>query len=91
MSPINHVGPGDAPTYMTYNQRNDSLPPDSDPRDGIHHPIFGIKLKDALDLDGVEAILVIRGEPFGTDPYGSTVDFLVAQLTGGGVTAGPSG
>jgi hypothetical protein len=68
---------------MTYSQRNEPLPPDADPRDGIHHPIFGIKLKEALDLAGIEAVLVIRGEPDGTDPYGSVVDFLAAKLTGG--------
>jgi acetyl esterase/lipase len=80
MSAINHVDPGDSPTYMTYNQENEPLPPDADPRDGIHHPIFGIKLKEALDLVGVEAVLVIRGEPEGSDPFGSMVDFLVAKL-----------
>jgi acetyl esterase/lipase len=80
MSAINHVGPGDTPTYMTYNQANDPLPPDADPRAGIHHPIFGIKLKEALDAVGVEAVLVIRGEPWGQDPYGSMVEFFVAKL-----------
>ena len=80
MSPINHVGLGDAPTYMMYNQRNEPLPPDADPRDGIHHPIFGIKLKEALDAVGVEAVLVIRGEPMGADPYGSMVDFFMVKL-----------
>lgn len=81
MSAINHVDPGDPPTYMTYNQENDSLPPNADPRAGIHHPIFGIKLKEALDAVGVEAILVIRGEAVDTDPYESLVNFLVAKLS----------
>jgi hypothetical protein len=80
MSPINHVSPGDPPTYMIYSQKNEPLPPDADPRDGIHHPVFGVKLKEALDAVGVEAILVIRGEAVGPDPYGSMVNFFREKL-----------
>lgn len=81
MSPINHVGPGDAVTYMTYAQGNDSIPADADPRVGIHHPIFGIKFKEALDAVGVENVLVVAGEAVGTNPYGSIAEFLIAHLT----------
>ncbi|NQV51279.1 MAG: alpha/beta hydrolase [Candidatus Marinimicrobia bacterium] len=80
MSAINHVSSLDPPIYMVYNQRNNPLASDAPPRDGIHHPMFGIKMKKALDEVGVEAVLVIRNEPETYDPYGSVVNFLVTKL-----------
>ncbi len=80
VSAINHATSDDPPTYMTYSQANAPLSPDASPAEGIHHPIFGIKLKEALDPLGVEAVLVIQGKPQGIDPYGSATVFLERKL-----------
>lgn len=81
MSAINHVTADDCPMYMTYGQANEPLPPDATPAAGIHHPMFGIKMKEALDAVGVEAVLRIQNVAMGGDPYGSPVKFFEAKLS----------
>jgi acetyl esterase/lipase len=80
VSALEHVTPGDSPAYMVYYQPNVRLPDDANPRDGGHHPAFGVKLKEALDAVGVEAIVVIQGRATSPDPYGSVVGFMVGRL-----------
>jgi len=80
VSAIEHVTPGDAPAYMVYYTPNTRLPDDANPRDGGHHPMFGVKLKEAMDPLGIEAIVVIQGQATGADPYGSVAGFLMEKL-----------
>lgn len=68
-SPINYAFSDDPPVYMYYPQSNLPLPPNSTGRQHIHHPKFGIVLKEKLDNLGVECILKFRkdypdGHPF---------------------------
>lgn len=84
VSALEHVTSDDTPAYMVYYQPNVRLPDDANPRDGGHHPAFGVKLKEALDAAGVEAIVVIQGRATSPDPYGSVVGFMLGWLEGGG-------
>ena len=68
MSPITHLNAGDPPVFQYYTEP-DSLPvPDDAPVGlGIHHPIFGHKLKSAMDKLGIECVdlhvVDIPGDP----------------------------
>lgn len=82
VSAIEHVTAEDSPAYMIYYQPNVRLPDDANPRDGGHHPIFGVKLKEEMDAAGVEAVVVIQGRATGPDRYGSLVAFMHSKLGG---------
>jgi hypothetical protein len=58
-SPYNHVDAHDPPLYMTYG--NDMTLPSKDAGHGIHHPLFGVKLKEKSDSVGHECYLLIKG------------------------------
>ena len=77
-SPINHLGAGDPPLLMTYDQ--DMELPARNPGHGIHHPLFGVRLKERADALGVECHLLAEGVEPGT--YGSAQDFLMDKLLG---------
>lgn len=79
LSAIDHLDKADPPIYLEYSQPNEPLGPNAPPPAGIHHPIFGIKVKEAMDDLRIEAVLVIQGEK-GNDPYGSIPDFFRAKL-----------
>ena len=46
---------------------------------GIHHPVYGLKMKERADRVGHECHLVIGGVSKSPD-YATRVDFLVAKL-----------
>lgn len=81
-SPITHVSPGDPPLFLNY-PRSPKLPAENSGH-GIHHPVFGVKMKEACDKAGVECHLVVEGEiqgsAEGTKPYKNSFDFLKAKL-----------
>lgn len=56
-SPINCVSADDPPVYLFYGEPRGPLPPDAKPGDGIHHPNFGLALKEKLDPLGIECII----------------------------------
>ena len=56
-SPINHVTADDGPVFLFYPQANDPLPLNPPGNLFIHHPRFGIVLKEKLDALGVECIV----------------------------------
>ncbi len=56
-SPVNHVSAGDPPVLMTYGG-NMKLPSE-DAGHGIHHPVYGVKLKEKADAAGCECHLLI--------------------------------
>jgi arylformamidase len=62
-SPLHHVSPGDPPLFMDY-PRSPELPAHG-PGHGIHHPVFGLMMKEACDRAGVECHLRIEGRPHG--------------------------
>lgn len=76
-SPINHVDSNDPPLFMTCSAEMDL--PSRDAGHGIHHPVYGVKLKEKSDLVGHECHLVIPG--YSESPkYADGTDFLVQML-----------
>ncbi len=76
-SPINHVNSGDPPLFMTCSAEIDL--PSRDAGHGIHHPSYGLKLKEASDRVGHECHLVIPGCSK-SERYADGDAFLVAKL-----------
>ncbi len=76
-SPINHVSSGDPPLFMSYG--GDMSLPSKDAGHGIHHPVYGVKMKEACDAAGVECHLLIPGT-FAPEDYANPNTFLIAKL-----------
>ena len=76
-SPYNHVDAKDPPLLMTYGA--DMTLPSKDAGHGIHHPVYGIKLKEKSDSVGHESHLLIPGTSK-SDKYANANDFLMAKL-----------
>ena len=76
-SPYNHLDENDPPLLMSYGN-NMRLPPE-DVGHAIHHPLFGVKLKEKADQLGHESHLLIQGVS-SSDQYSSPTEFLMAQL-----------
>ena len=76
-SPYNHVDAKDPPLFMTYG--NDMTLPSKDAGHGIHHPVYGVKLKEKSDSLGHECHLLIPGVSK-SEKYATPKDFLMAKL-----------
>lgn len=76
-SPINHVDSADPPLFIECNAEMDL--PSRDAGHGIHHPLFGVKLKKRSDEVGHECHLFIPGYSK-SGKYSSVNDFLMKQL-----------
>jgi arylformamidase len=76
-SPINHLDGKDPPLLMTYG--NDMTLPSKDAGHGIHHPVYGVKVKEKSDQLGHECHLLIMGVSK-SDKYSSVNEFLFAKL-----------
>jgi arylformamidase len=82
-SPLHHVSPGDPPLFMDYPQSPDL--PAQDAGHGIHHPLFGLMMKEACDRAGVECHLRIQGRPHaaaGGHAPAHAFEFLLGKLLG---------
>jgi arylformamidase len=76
-SPINHVDSHDPPLFMTCSAEMDL--PSRDAGHGIHHPVFGVKLKEKSDRVGHECHLLIPGFSQ-SERYADANEFLMAKL-----------
>jgi arylformamidase len=76
-SPYNHLDGGDPPLFMTYG--GDMTLPSKNAGHGIHHPVYGVKLKEKADAAGHECHLLIPGVSK-SDKYSSANDFLMSKL-----------
>ena len=76
-SAYNHVDAKDPPLLMTYGA--DMTLPSKDAGHGIHHPVYGVKLKEKSDKLGHECHLLIPGVSK-SDKYASANEFLFAKL-----------
>jgi acetyl esterase/lipase len=56
-SPINYVSADDPPVFLFYNEPKGPLPENAKPGQGIHHPNFGVALKEKLDPLKIECVL----------------------------------
>ncbi|QDV71224.1 acetyl esterase [Rosistilla carotiformis] len=75
-SPYNHVSGDDPPLYMSYSA--DMTLPSKNAGHGIHHPVYGVKMKEKADSVGQECHLAIPGH-FKT-PFASANAFLITKL-----------
>jgi acetyl esterase/lipase len=76
-SPYNHLDKNDPPLLMTYG--NNMTLPSQNAGHGIHHPVYGVKLKEKADRLGHECHLLIKGVSKSNE-YTSPQDFLVKKL-----------
>lgn len=76
-SPYNHLDGSDPPLLMTYG--NDMTLPSKNAGHGIHHPVYGIKLKQKADSVGHECHLLIEGVSK-SDKYSTPAEFLMDKL-----------
>src|SRR5262245_38879731 len=56
-SAINYLTKDDPPVFLFYNEPKGPLPDDAQPGQGIHHPNFGVALKEKMDPLGIECVL----------------------------------
>ena len=75
-SPYNHVSKDDPPLFMSYG--GDMTLPSKNAGHGIHHPVYGVKMKEKADSVGQECHLVIPGTS--QAKYANANDFLMAKL-----------
>jgi acetyl esterase/lipase len=76
-SPYNHVDAQDPPLFMTY--PGDMALPSKDAGHGIHHPVYGVKLKEKSDRVGHECHLLIP-ELSKSEKYADQNAFLFDKL-----------
>lgn len=76
-SPYNHLDGNDPPLLMTY--PGDMTLPSKNAGHGIHHPVYGVKLKEKADAAGQECHLLIPGHSK-LDKYASANEFLLDKL-----------
>ncbi|MDA1052875.1 MAG: alpha/beta hydrolase [Planctomycetota bacterium] len=76
-SPYNHLDGSDPPLLMTYG--NDMTLPSKDAGHGIHHPVYGVKMKEKADKAGHECHLLIPGVSK-SENYASANEFLLDKL-----------
>lgn len=76
-SPYNHLGGDDPPLWMSYGS-NMKLPSENAGH-GIHHPIYGVKLKEKADRLGHECHLLIEGVSKSKE-YPDATEFLLRKL-----------
>ncbi|TWT34385.1 alpha/beta hydrolase [Blastopirellula retiformator] len=82
-SPINHLSSDDtASVYMTYGQGNSKVTANTPQNVWVHHVTFGLKLKEAVDQQGLECIVTAPGVAEGKDAYGSPMTFLMKKVKG---------
>jgi hypothetical protein len=77
---INHYGKDSPPIFMVYGDPDVPLPADARPGQGIHHPIFGHKLKEKADELGLECIMHQTGDNKSPPAFQAILEFLRDKL-----------
>lgn len=77
-APVNYLTADDPPVFGWYAEPKGPLPDNAKPGQGIHHPNFGIDLKQRMDKLGIEC--VIRHRDDGGNESEEIVDFLKQHL-----------
>lgn len=77
-APITHLTKDDPPVYAFYKEPRGPVAADAKPGAGIHHIIFGLKLKEQMDRLGIEC--TIRHADENADSPRETNEFLVKHL-----------
>lgn len=81
-SPINFLTADDPSILVFFSQRNDPLPANSSGEEHIHHPKFGVVLKEKADRLGVECTLIMREDHPEGFPVDRFVEFFRTKLSG---------
>jgi len=76
-SPYNHLDGSDPPLLMTYG--NDMTLPSKNAGHGIHHPVYGVKMKQKADSMGHECHLLIK-DVAKSEKYSTAAEFLIDKL-----------
>lgn len=76
-SPYNHLDGDDPPLFMTYG--GDMTLPSKNAGHGIHHPVYGAKMKEKADRLGHECHLLIPGVSR-SDQYKTADEFMLTML-----------
>tara|TARA_R110002096_G_scaffold26518_10_gene81781 strand:- start:3105 stop:4037 length:933 start_codon:yes stop_codon:yes gene_type:complete len=80
-SAYNHVSKDDPPLFMTYGR--DMTLPSKSAGHGIHHPVYGVKMKEKADRVGMECHLLIGGGTVSkSETYKNADAFITAILLG---------
>jgi acetyl esterase len=78
-SPITHLTADDPPIFAAFSEANTPVDENTPPAIWVHHPIFGIKLKEQMDKLHLECHLRYQGGP--VDPqYPGPVEFMIDKL-----------
>ncbi len=78
-SAFNHVSKDDPPLFMSYG--GDMTLPSKNAGHGIHHPVYGVKMKEKADAAGMEAHLLIgNGKVSKSETYANANQFIEAIL-----------
>lgn len=78
-SPITHLTPDDPPIYLYYSGPNEPVDEATPWGTWVHHPMLGIKLKEAMYYWGMECYLEYKDGPPVTE-YESHYDFIIQKL-----------
>ena len=78
-SPITHLTSDDPPIYLYYSSPNEPVDEETSFSIWVHHPMMGIKLKEAMDELGMECYLEYADRPPVTE-YKSHYDFIIRKL-----------
>jgi len=76
-SPYNHLDKNDPPLLMTYG--NNMKLPSENASHGIHHPVYGVRMKEKADRLGHECHLLIDGVSK-SEKYADETAFLIEKL-----------
>ncbi|MEM8955623.1 MAG: alpha/beta hydrolase [Verrucomicrobiota bacterium] len=78
-SPINHLSPDDVPVYMSYSRENSPVYRDTEPGAWVHHPLLGLKLKEAMNKLNLKCYVSYPGHEERT--YPTMTAFLIEKLS----------
>ncbi len=77
-APITYLTKDDPPVWAFYSDPRDPVPANAKRGEGIHHIIFGLKLKEQMDKLGIEC--TIRHKDEGINPQQEMVAFFARHL-----------
>ncbi len=83
-SPINYLTKDDPPVFLFYSEPKGPLPADAKPGQGIHHPKFGVLLKEKMTPLSIECVVRHRDDypdkGMATDLNREMVEFFVKHF-----------
>ncbi|MCO8121269.1 alpha/beta hydrolase [Stieleria sp. TO1_6] len=77
-SPISHLTKDDPPVFFTAGDYK-TINKDMNPNVWVHHPLMGVKLKEAMDEIGIESHVMYPGGPE-LESYRDPIEFILSKL-----------